>query len=51
MTPAILLSDVGDGVLRLILNDPASRNSLSEAMMEAAEDYYGMGIHTPPRRK
>lgn len=25
--------------------------TLSEAMMEAAEDYYGMGIHTPPRRK
>ncbi|MBL8894597.1 MAG: enoyl-CoA hydratase [Rhizobiales bacterium] len=37
MTPAILLSDVEDGVLRLILNDPASRNSLSEAMMDALE--------------
>ncbi|HNR33008.1 MAG TPA: dihydrolipoyl dehydrogenase [Candidatus Hydrogenedentes bacterium] len=24
--------------------------TLSEAMMEAAEDYYGMGIHTPPRK-
>jgi dihydrolipoamide dehydrogenase len=24
--------------------------TLSEAVMEAAEDYFGMGIHTPPRR-
>ena len=25
--------------------------TLAETMMEAAEDYYGIGIHTPPRRK
>ena len=25
--------------------------TLSEAIMEAAEDYYGMSIHTPPKRK
>lgn len=25
--------------------------TLSEAIMEAAEDYYGMGIHTPPKSK
>ncbi len=37
MTPRILLSDTQNGVLRLILNDPASRNSLSEAMMTALE--------------
>lgn len=37
MTSAILLSDTDNGVLRLILNDPASRNSLSEAMMDALE--------------
>lgn len=24
--------------------------TLSEALMEAAEDYYGMGIHTPPKK-
>lgn len=35
MTPAILLSDTENGVMRLILNDPDSRNSLSEAMMDA----------------
>jgi enoyl-CoA hydratase/carnithine racemase len=38
MTPGILLSDTTGGVLRLILNDPASRNSLSEAMMAALEE-------------
>lgn len=37
MTAGILLSDTDNGVLRLILNDPASRNSLSEAMMTALE--------------
>jgi enoyl-CoA hydratase/carnithine racemase len=35
MTPGILLSDTDNGVLRLIMNDPATRNSLSEAMMTA----------------
>lgn len=25
--------------------------TLSETLMEAAEDYYGLGIHTPPRRR
>lgn len=25
--------------------------TLAETLMEAAEDYYGLGIHTPPRRR
>ena len=41
MTPTILLSDTDNGVLRLILNDPTSRNSLSEAMMAALEAALG----------
>lgn len=38
MTPGILLSDSVSGVLRLTLSDPASRNSLSEAMMTALDE-------------
>ncbi|MBL8907677.1 MAG: enoyl-CoA hydratase [Rhizobiales bacterium] len=38
MTSPLLLSDIEKGVLRLILNDPATRNSLSEAMMTALEE-------------
>ena len=38
MTPPIILSDLQDGVLRLTLNDPATRNSLSRAMMAALRD-------------
>jgi enoyl-CoA hydratase/carnithine racemase len=38
MTPSILLSDTNNGVLRLVLNDPTSRNSLSEAMMAALDE-------------
>ena len=37
MTPTVLLSEINGGVLRLTLNDQASRNSLSEAMMGAFE--------------
>src|SRR5262245_2840994 len=37
MTQAFLLSEIRRGVLRLTLNDPATRNSLSEAMMTALE--------------
>jgi len=37
MTQEILLSELNRGVLRLTLNDPASRNSLSEAMMSELE--------------
>jgi enoyl-CoA hydratase/carnithine racemase len=37
MTSPVLLSDIENGILRLTLNDPASRNSLSEAMMAALE--------------
>jgi enoyl-CoA hydratase/carnithine racemase len=34
---ALLLSSLDQGVLRLTLNDPATRNSLSEAMMAALQ--------------
>ena len=37
MTGGPLLSDLRNGVLRLTLNDPASRNSLSEAMLAALQ--------------
>jgi enoyl-CoA hydratase/carnithine racemase len=38
MTQSILLSDLRQGVLRLTLNDPGSRNALSENMMSALEE-------------
>ena len=38
MTPSIILSELQDGVLRLTLNDPSTRNSLSRAMMAALRD-------------
>src|SRR3954470_17046174 len=38
MTGGPLLSDLRNGVLRLTLNDPASRNSLSEAMLAALQE-------------
>ena len=31
----LVLRDVSDGILRLTLNDPPTRNSLSEKMIEA----------------
>ena len=31
----LVLRDMSDGILRLTLNDPATRNSLSEKMMDA----------------
>jgi len=38
MTSSLLLSDIEKGVLRLVLNDPASRNSLSEGMLAALDE-------------
>ena len=32
----LVLRDMSDGILRLTLNDPATRNSLSEKMIEDA---------------
>lgn len=50
MTQPILLSECRQGVLRLTLNDPASRNSLSDAMFAALEAALGSARIDPAVR-
>jgi enoyl-CoA hydratase/carnithine racemase len=50
MTQSLLLSECRQGVLRLTLNDPASRNSLSEAMLAAFDDALGSARSDPAVR-
>src|SRR5215831_11751166 len=46
----ILLEDCAAGVLRLVLNRPAARNALSEALMTALDDALGRAARDPAVR-
>jgi dihydrolipoamide dehydrogenase len=44
---AMAMEATVDEVARTIHTHP----TLSETIMEAGEDYFGLGIHTPPRKR
>ena len=46
----LVLQEMAEGVLRLTLNDPATRNSLSEAMMAALREALGQAAANPEVR-
>ncbi len=51
MIAAAALTMSMEATVEEIVHTIHTHPTLSEAILEAAEDYYGMGIHTRPRRK
>jgi len=51
MIAAAALAMSMEATVEEIVHTIHTHPTLSEAILEAAEDYYGMGIHTRPRRK
>ena len=46
----LVIRELADGILRLTLNDPATRNSLSEAMMAGLQESLSEGVADPAVR-
>ena len=49
--PAATNGDLDLGAVDEVINTIHTHPTLSEAILEAAEDYHGMGIHTRPKKK